>query len=175
MHKQYIIAGPDALQRFKSKELALLHAKERAIEGPGKTFVIFGAEVEVTMPIQVTQIHEALNGAELARQSVQGAAASGAGVNDEASGARTIRVHIELPAYKSHKVVRAAKITRIDRSDGGGADLQFDEIGGHLFVDSAWMQKHGPARGGYFVSYEDGYTSFSPKGAFEEGYARVKS
>lgn len=39
-----------------------------------------------------------------------------------------------------------------------------------LAVDSAYMQKHKPRLGGYFVVYDDGYTSFSPAEAFEAGY-----
>lgn len=35
------------------------------------------------------------------------------------------------------------------------------------------MAKHKPVAGGYFVVYEDGYESFSPAKAFEEGYTRI--
>jgi hypothetical protein len=40
-------------------------------------------------------------------------------------------------------------------------------------VDSAYMSKHKPVEGGYFVVYEDGYKSFSPAEAFESGYSRI--
>jgi len=40
-------------------------------------------------------------------------------------------------------------------------------------VKAAYMWKHQPVVGGYFVTYKDGYQSFSPAGAFEEGYSRV--
>jgi hypothetical protein len=33
------------------------------------------------------------------------------------------------------------------------------------------MHKHKPQVGGYFVQYRDGYKSFSPAAAFEEGYS----
>jgi hypothetical protein len=33
--------------------------------------------------------------------------------------------------------------------------------------------KHSPEAGGYYVQYKDGYTSFSPAEAFEEGYTRL--
>ena len=36
-----------------------------------------------------------------------------------------------------------------------------------------WLDKHNPAVGGYYVVYKDGYESFSPAQAFEEGYARI--
>ena len=32
------------------------------------------------------------------------------------------------------------------------------------------MEKHKPHAGGYYVVYDDGYKSFSPAKAFEEGY-----
>ena len=35
------------------------------------------------------------------------------------------------------------------------------------------VEKHNPEAGGYYVVYEDGYKSFSPAKAFEEGYTRI--
>ena len=40
-------------------------------------------------------------------------------------------------------------------------------------VDAAYVRKHQPKVGGYYVVYKDGYKSFSPAQAFEEGYSRV--
>jgi hypothetical protein len=40
-------------------------------------------------------------------------------------------------------------------------------------VSGEFLAKHKPAVGGYFVVYEDGYESFSPAKAFEEGYTRI--
>ena len=37
-------------------------------------------------------------------------------------------------------------------------------------VDNAYMAKHDPQIGGYYVKYKDNYESFSPSQAFEEGY-----
>lgn len=42
-----------------------------------------------------------------------------------------------------------------------------------FFVDQAYMDKHKPEVGGYYVVYEGGYKSFSPAKAFEEGYTRI--
>lgn len=42
-----------------------------------------------------------------------------------------------------------------------------------FFVDAAFLAKHKPEPGGYFVQYADGYKSFSPAQAFEEGYRRI--
>ncbi len=71
-----------------------------------------------------------------------------------------------LPQWKCHKVVRAAKI------------LELEEFGMRLILDSgAKVQRPKGAAfnaelvGGYYVDYEDGYTSWSPAAAFEAGYA----
>jgi hypothetical protein len=40
-------------------------------------------------------------------------------------------------------------------------------------VSGEYMQKHKPEPGGYYVVYDDGYKSFSPAKAFEEGYTRL--
>jgi hypothetical protein len=45
------------------------------------------------------------------------------------------------------------------------------EGGGFINQTLDWYKKHTPACGGYYVKYADGYASFSPAKAFEEGYA----
>ncbi len=40
-------------------------------------------------------------------------------------------------------------------------------------VESAYVEKHKPVAGGYYVVYGDGYKSFSPAAAFEEGYSKI--
>ena len=40
-------------------------------------------------------------------------------------------------------------------------------------VSGDYLAKHNPQPGGYWVQYADGYTSFSPAQAFEEGYALI--
>ena len=84
----------------------------------------------------------------------------------------------ELPRYRSHKVVHALKIKEVMRNDIGGfviipADDGFDPI--EPYGD--WI---GRFKGlvddlGYYVRYEDGYESWSPTKAFEEGYTRTGS
>lgn len=77
----------------------------------------------------------------------------------------------ELPKYKCHKTVRAAMIT-----DVGAVSFDADTFvislstGGEVAVTREWKERHNPVAGGYFVVYEDGYTSFSPGPAFEAGY-----
>lgn len=66
--------------------------------------------------------------------------------------------------FQSHKVVRAAKITKIYSNTcvGIGVDgysVVFDPEG-----------KPTPDVGWYVLAYDDGYISFSPATAFEGGY-----
>ena len=79
----------------------------------------------------------------------------------------------EIPRYQSHKVVRAAKIIGVKQVGAGkGAILGLDcdiSVG----VNEEWLFKHSPYVGGYFVVYEDGYQSFSPADALDNGYFRL--
>ena len=81
---------------------------------------------------------------------------------------------MELPRYKSHKEVWALKIKQV-RPDhfgaDGGATLFFEaDFYAPLDVDGRYMDKHRPQEGGYFVQYKDGYQSFWPAEAFEDGF-----
>ena len=81
--------------------------------------------------------------------------------------------HDQLPSYTCHKIVRAAKITAKEADpDFGGLRLIFGDIGLWVRVENEWCKRNGPIHvGGYYVVYEDGYRSFSPKKAFENGYS----
>ncbi len=81
--------------------------------------------------------------------------------------------------YQSHKVVEAFKIDGIESTERT-ADGEFTT---YLFanrehqevtVDRAYMDKHQPQVGGYYVRYADGYESWSPAEAFEEGYTKIE-
>ena len=39
-------------------------------------------------------------------------------------------------------------------------------------MSEEWLAKHSPVAPGYYVVYEDGYSSFSPVEAFEKGYSK---
>jgi hypothetical protein len=81
----------------------------------------------------------------------------------------------QMPQYKCHKVVRAAKIARITPfSTDGDTELRFED-GNETSVSAEWMQRCKPEVGGYFVAYDDGYASYSPAKAFEEGYTPIPS
>lgn len=87
----------------------------------------------------------------------------------------------ELPRYKCHKEVWALKIAGIKRdgegenreSDGSAEITPADEGYAPFTVDCHFMHKHKPEVGGYYVVYADGYKSFSPAKAFEDGYTRI--
>ena len=88
---------------------------------------------------------------------------------------------VEMPRYKCHKQVWALKIASITW-DGEGEDREYDgswmitpaDKGYAPFrVDAEYMRRHRPSAGGYYVVYDDGYKSFSPAKAFEEGYTLI--
>ena len=87
----------------------------------------------------------------------------------------------ELPRYKCHKEVWVLKIAGIKRdgegenreSDGSAEITPADEGYAPFKVDCQYMHKHNPEVGGYYVQYADGYKSFSPAKAFEDGYTRI--
>lgn len=75
-----------------------------------------------------------------------------------------------LNRYKCHKEVMAAKITSILNSGCEPYVLSL-EGGGTRNVSHTYMLKHNPQVGGYYVLYDDGYESWSPAKAFEDGYS----
>mgnify|MGYP001619083439 CR=1 FL=1 len=83
-------------------------------------------------------------------------------------------VHFKrLPTYRSHKVVQALKLCEVRHGQlADGTGLLVPEEDGFLpfRVSRAYMLKHNPQPGGYYVRYPDGYESWSPAAAFEEGY-----
>jgi hypothetical protein len=77
----------------------------------------------------------------------------------------------QLPQWKCHKIVGAAKIIKIMVMETGATSIALDN-GESVIADDAYL-KHRPVAGGYFVEYEDGYVSYSPAEAFEKGYTRL--
>jgi len=93
-------------------------------------------------------------------------------------------VSVEMPKYQSHKQVWALKIKAIvfdselaketNRETDGSATITPEEEGYAPFkVNHEYVRKHNPQVGGYYVVYKDGYKSFSPAEAFEEGYTKL--
>lgn len=80
----------------------------------------------------------------------------------------------EMPRYKCHKEVWALKIKGIDLAAAGDHTIIPEDAGYAAFeVSDEWLRKHKPEIGGYFVAYDDGYKSYSPAKAFEEGYRLI--
>lgn len=84
----------------------------------------------------------------------------------------------EMPRYKCYKEVWALKIAAIEyvhsAQDTVTAIITPAEKSYAAFtVDEAYINKHKPEVGGYYVVYRDGYRSFSPAAAFEEGYSLI--
>jgi len=84
---------------------------------------------------------------------------------------------MEMPKYRSHKTVWAMKITGVEpQAEDGKTGLLCETPEGHkgrIVVTREYQQKHAPTIGGYYILYADGYESFSPSPAFEEGYSRI--
>ena len=89
---------------------------------------------------------------------------------------------VSLPEYVCHKVVRAAKIVSMGIGPEPGPDTPLGTrrgirlaLGGaaHVDVSQLWVTSKTPQVGGYYVQYDDGYSSYSPAKAFEEGYVPV--
>ncbi len=118
-------------------------------------------------PDKAMQIEQMLSGMRQAKKS------------EGHSGAST-----QMPKYRCHKEVWALKIQSIaldsdkahteNRETDGSAMITPADTGyAPFWVGMDYMRKHQPKIGGYFVVYKDGYKSFSPAEAFEEGYTRI--
>lgn len=78
-----------------------------------------------------------------------------------------------MPAYVSHKKVWALKIEKVHVDEQGhGVALVFEnrQFGLRAFTADQLKNRPNPEAGMYMVQYEDGYISFSPGKAFEDGY-----
>ncbi len=79
----------------------------------------------------------------------------------------------EMPKYRCHKEVWALKISHISLTQEGATITPEDDGYAPFAVSAGYMKKHRPVAGGYYVVYQDGYKSFSPRAAFEAGYSRI--
>lgn len=84
-------------------------------------------------------------------------------------------VSVEMPRYQSHKKVWALRINSVV---GWVTDPEvlltfLDDGYSSRMVDSKVVSRYFPVTGDYFVVYDDGYESISPKKAFEEGYTKL--
>ena len=78
----------------------------------------------------------------------------------------TFSIFKEVGALKIEKVIINTETKEATLDFGKGRDYP---------VSKEYMEKHKPQIGGYFVVYKDGYQSFSPAEAFEDGYSLVST
>lgn len=77
----------------------------------------------------------------------------------------------EMPRYKSHKQVWALEIATADPLT---CKLAFRDKGyAAIKTDAAMWSRYKPVPGDYYVVYDDGYKSFSPRKAFLDGYIKL--
>ena len=89
----------------------------------------------------------------------------------------------QLANWKCHKVVKAGKMLRpptLIQNDQGQSrgiyEVTVTDVNGAAAKVECPMvvfARGFPAVGDYLVIYEDGYKSWSPSRAFEEGYTRI--
>lgn len=78
-------------------------------------------------------------------------------------------VQRSMPRYKSSKIIAALEIKAVD-----GHHLSFVEAGfADIEAPAEMFLRYTPVPGDRYMVYPDGYKSFSPKKAFEEGYERI--
>lgn len=83
---------------------------------------------------------------------------------------------MEMPRYRSHKEVWALKIAAIEFAEDGSAKIApVDKGYGIVEVDANFKARFQGNENdlGYYVVYKDGYKSWSPTEAFDEGYTKV--
>lgn len=76
----------------------------------------------------------------------------------------------DLPLYKSHKTVRALEIKQVDGYTLVFASADYPPI----TVKDELFSRYMPVSGDFYVVYEDGYASISPRKAFLDGYTIVE-
>ena len=87
---------------------------------------------------------------------------------------------MELPRYRSHKIVEAAKVVDVTLQDDGSAVVVLEIPGAEnqvYSVSPSYMVRLNEVtkdpRGGYYVRYRDGFESWSPASEFVDGYSIV--
>lgn len=87
--------------------------------------------------------------------------------SEESAGAASM----EMPRYVSHKKVWALEI---ESADPMLCKLSFRDKGYAAIKTNAdlWA-RYKPVPGDFYVQYDDGYKSFSPRKAFLDGYTRI--
>lgn len=83
---------------------------------------------------------------------------------------------IMLPRYQAHKKVWALEIESVGQllNGKGPITLKFKD---YRYADKEcpeeMFSRYKPVPGDFYVEYEDGYKSFSPRKAFLDGYTKI--
>ena len=80
----------------------------------------------------------------------------------------------QMPQYRSHKKVWALKISKLEQREDGVWMTPKEEGFACILLPKDYVSRHNPQVGGYYVVYEDGYASWSPAKAFEDGYTPIQ-
>lgn len=83
----------------------------------------------------------------------------------------------ELPKYQSHKQVWALKIAAVEIHNDGSATIAPADMGYAAFTTRPlWSDRFSGSEDdlGYYVQYEDRFSSWSPTAVFEAGYTRIE-
>lgn len=81
-----------------------------------------------------------------------------------------------MKKFKCHKEVEADKIISIDTNSAKENTILHFAYSESVVVRNDWLYNAcngNSSIGGYFVRYSDGYISWSPAEAFEEGYTEI--
>lgn len=83
----------------------------------------------------------------------------------------------DLPRYLCHKEVQALQIFCVEDEQPHNEGARWVQFNDHKYAPvlapKEMFARYVPVSGDYYVVYADGYESFSPKRAFEEGYTRL--
>lgn len=82
----------------------------------------------------------------------------------------------EMPRYVSNKIVHALHIAGVEIHKDKSATITFVEKGfGPLLTRPGWAERFAGDENdlGVYVSYEDGFSSWSPTSAFKKGYRQI--
>lgn len=84
-------------------------------------------------------------------------------------------IGVQLPLWQSHKRVHGDAIVEIRPVGTQGDTCWVLACGTIIGVETVKevTKRSSPIVGDYFVLYEDGYESWSPKKAWEDGYTRI--
>lgn len=88
----------------------------------------------------------------------------------------TMTAQKAMPLYECHKVVHALKIAAAEIQKDGAVKITPADEGFSTFTTEPefWERFKGTSEDpGYYVVYKDGYKSWSPTKAFEEGYTKI--